>query len=101
MHHSVSLTESNEKIAYIRNKVPYFSVEYQDEYLHFYHDGTQGLSCNDNKVLHSIWQQHRYDDYAQAFIRIEEKIKRLQAGYMCIRFLYDTDDLLLEFQCNE
>lgn len=81
---------TTEQINYVHEKVLFFSVEFNEEYVHFYRDGTINITNPDDKLLADLHNQFKHDDFIQAFYSLKSRTDKLKKTFKGLNFYHDV-----------
>lgn len=81
---------THEQLSYVHNEVLFFSVEHNDEYIHFYRDGTHAITNPDDKLLADLYNQFKRDDFIEAYYLLQRRTEKLKNSFKGLAFHHDV-----------
>jgi hypothetical protein len=85
---------TQEEIDYVHENILFFSIEHNEEYLHFYRDGSISLTSPNDRLLSDLHCQFKHDDFGQTFYRLKERVTKLKNNFK--GFVFHHDVILVE-----
>lgn len=83
-------TFTPEQLNYVHQEVLFFSVEHNEEYVHFYRDGTTNLTNPDDRLLADLHSQFKHDDFGEAFYLLKARTEKLKSTFKGLAFHHDV-----------
>lgn len=79
-----------EQLKYVHQEVLFFSIEHNEEYIHFYRDGTHVITNPEDKLLADLYRQFKNDDFPEAFYLLKNRTEMLKNSFKGLFFHHDV-----------